>query len=71
MDKISFDKGTLGGKAVIRNTRISVEFVLGLLSSGMNVDEIIKEYPHLTKEDILAALAYASKILKHEEVLTG
>jgi len=71
MEKIIFSKGVLGGKALIRNTRISVEFVLGLLSSGMSADEIIKEYPHLEKEDIMAALAYANKILKHEEVMTG
>ena len=39
-----------------------------LLSSGMTIEEIIKEYYHLKKEDIIGALEYATKILRHEEV---
>lgn len=46
-----------------------MEFVLELLASGMEVDEILKEYPHLKREDVLAAVNYAVKALKHEEVL--
>jgi uncharacterized protein (DUF433 family) len=59
----------LGGKPVIRGTRISVEFILSLLASGMDSDEILAEYRHLTREDILAALHYAENLVKHEEVL--
>ena len=61
--------GILGGKPVIRGTRIAVEFVLSLLSSGMSVEEILAEYRHLTRDDILAALHYAENLVKHEEVL--
>jgi uncharacterized protein (DUF433 family) len=48
------------GKPCIRNTRISVHDVLSWLASGMSVDEIIEDYPELTKEDIQACLAYAA-----------
>ncbi len=57
------------GKPVIAGTRISVEFILELLSSGMSVDAIVKEYPHLHKKEVLEAIQYASKTLKHEEVI--
>lgn len=58
------------GKPVIAGTRISVEFILELLSSGVSVDTIVKEYPHLNKKDVLEAIQYAYKTLKHEEVIT-
>ena len=67
-ERIIIDEKILAGKPIIKGTRISVEFILELLSSGMNVQEIIKEYPHLKKEDILAALTYAAKVLKKEEI---
>jgi uncharacterized protein (DUF433 family) len=71
MAKIIFDQNILKGKPIIKGTRISVEFILELLSSGMSHEEIIKEYPHLKKEDILSALNYAVKTIKHEEVITN
>lgn len=61
--------GLLGGKPVIRGTRISVEFILSLLSSGMSLEEILAEYRHLTRDDVLAALHYAENLVKREEVL--
>lgn len=65
---ITLNPKILSGKPIIEGTRISVEFVLELLSSGMTVAEILNEYPHLKKEDILEAISYAKKTLKHEEV---
>jgi uncharacterized protein (DUF433 family) len=59
----------LGGKPVIRGTRISVEFLLSLRASGMSIEEILTDYRHLTREDVLAALHYAENLVKHEEVL--
>ncbi len=70
VNRIIVDQEILAGKPIIKGTRISVEFILELLSSGMTIEEIQKEYPHLTKEDILAALQYATSVLKHEEVYT-
>ena len=66
--RIIIDPKVLAGKPIIKGTRLSVEFVLELLSSGMTVDDLLKEYPHLKKEDVLAALEYATRTLRHEEV---
>lgn len=66
--RIIIDPEILAGKPIIKGTRISVVFVMELLSSGMSVQDILGEYPHLKKEDILAALTYATQRLRHEEV---
>ncbi|MBI2056831.1 DUF433 domain-containing protein [Candidatus Pacearchaeota archaeon] len=68
MSKIILNPEILAGKPIIEGTRISVEFIVELLSSGMTINEILKEYPHLKKEDILEALKYAVAILRNEEV---
>lgn len=56
MDRITSNPGILGGKPVVEGTRISVEFVLELLASGVSEDEILQDYPHLAAEDIQACL---------------
>nr|VFJ70988.1 MAG: Uncharacterized conserved protein, DUF433 family [Candidatus Kentron sp. FW] len=66
MDRITVNPKILGGKPVIRGTRISVEFVLELLASGVSDDEILNDYAHLTKEDIYACLGYAAGSLRNE-----
>ena len=68
-NRITFNPKILAGKPIIKGTRISVEFILEMLSSGMSVGEIIKEYPHLKREDVLAAIDYAAKAIKHEELI--
>ncbi len=69
MNKIIFDQKILSGKPIIKGTRISVEFILELLSSGMDAHEIVKEYPHLTKNDVMEAVTYAAKALKNEDII--
>ena len=49
------------GKPVIKGTRITVELVLRLLAQGLSAEEILKDYPQLTKDDITAVLLYAVK----------
>ncbi|MDO8429652.1 MAG: DUF433 domain-containing protein [Candidatus Daviesbacteria bacterium] len=61
------DSSILGGKPIIAGTRMSVEIILELISSGMEKDEIIKEYPFLTKKQIQAAVNYAAKLVGKEE----
>ena len=61
----------LGGKPCIKNSRISVEFILELFASGASCEEIVKAYPDLTQEDITDALRYASQFLKNEIILTA
>ena len=62
------DPKVLVGKPVIKGTRIAVEFIVDLLGRGWSAEQIIREYDHLTLEDIQACLAYASELLKSERV---
>ena len=57
--RIISDPNVLVGKPTIKGTRISVELILGCFASDWSLDDILKSYPHITREDILAALAYA------------
>jgi len=68
-NRIIYNPKIFCGKPIIKGTRISVEFILELLASGMTPEEIIEEYPQLTKKDILAALNYAAKMVKKEELV--
>jgi uncharacterized protein (DUF433 family) len=69
MERITANREILGGKPIIRGTRISVEFILELLASGVTDVEILQDYPHLTKEDIRACLEYAAHSMKNEILL--
>jgi uncharacterized protein (DUF433 family) len=69
MDRIEIDPEKLGGKPVIKGTRISVYLILEMLASGTSIEEILKKYPELTEEDVREAIKYASQILSKEEVV--
>lgn len=58
---ITIEPGKRGGKPCIRGLRITVYDVLSYLASGMSEDEILKDFPYLTREDIRACLAYAAE----------
>ncbi|HXM41223.1 MAG TPA: DUF433 domain-containing protein [Bryobacteraceae bacterium] len=64
-DRIVVDPEVLAGKPVVRGTRLAVELILDLLAAGQSDDELLTNYPGLTREDILACLSYAS-YLAHE-----
>ena len=57
------------GKPVIRGTRITVELILQKLAEGATHSELLEDYPHLTPEDIRAAIAYGAASVAHEEVI--
>jgi len=67
-ERITVDPKVLVGKPVIKGTRISVEFVIDLLGRGWTAEQVLREYDHLTPEDIQACLAYAGDVLKSERV---
>lgn len=67
-DRIAIDPAVLVGKPVIKGTRIAVEFVIDLLAQGWTEPEILRNYPGLTHEDILACLKYAGETLDSEKV---
>ncbi len=56
------------GKPIIAGTRITVELILELLSGGATVDDILSDYPHLTREGINAALAFAADALRSDRI---
>ena len=59
MKRVTFDSEVMGGKPCIRGMRVTVGMIVGLLAVGHSFEEILKFYPYLEKEDIMAALSYA------------
>ena len=66
--RIVIDAKILTGKPTIKGTRLAVEFIVDLLAQGWTESEIVKNYPGLTHQDILACLSYASELLRSETV---
>jgi uncharacterized protein (DUF433 family) len=60
LDRITFDKEIMGGRACIRGMRITVSTVLNLIANEMTVDEVIQAYPYLEPEDIQQCLKFAA-----------
>jgi uncharacterized protein (DUF433 family) len=60
------DPQVLGGKPVIRGTRLAVEFILDLLAAGWEEGELLENYPQLSRDDIRACLTYAADMLREE-----
>jgi uncharacterized protein (DUF433 family) len=67
-ERIVVDLKVLVGKPVIRGTRLSVEFILDLLANDWTIEQVLDEYPHLKREDIIAVLKYAAEMVKEEKV---
>ncbi len=63
LDRITIDPQISHGKPTIRGLRYPVETILELLSAGMTVDEILADYEDLEREDILAVLAFAARLM--------
>ncbi len=57
--RIAHDPAILAGKPIIRGTRLSVEFIVGLIANGWCVADVLAQYPGLRREDIAACLAFA------------
>lgn len=68
-DRIVATPDTLVGKPRIKNTRISVELIVGWLANGWSFEQILESYPNIEREDILAALAFAAEVLKEDEYI--
>ena len=60
-DRITIEPGKRSGKPCVRGLRITVYDVLSYLASGMSTDEVLADFPYLTREDILACLAYPAR----------
>lgn len=68
-EHIDRDPAILGGKPKIQGTRISVELIVGRLSEGWTIEELIQAYPHIGEVQIHACLAYAAESLATNEVV--
>ncbi len=66
--RITIDPKIMVGKTVIKGTRIPVYVVLNLLGEGCTFEEIMKDYPDLTRDDILEALRFAAQFTEFEEI---
>jgi len=69
LDRITFDPEQCGGKPCIRGMRIRVIDVLGLLSRGLTIEQVLEELPDLERDDVLASLEYATTRLDHPRLV--
>ena len=60
LDRITTDPNVMGGKPCIRGMRVTVGMVVGMIASGHSVDDLLRLYPYLERDDIQAALSYAA-----------
>ena len=68
LPRIVLDPKVLVGKPIIRGTRLSVEFVIGLMADGWSEAEILANYPGITHDDVIACLAYVRDTLNSQTV---
>jgi len=68
LSRITVNPKIFGGKPIIRGRRLAVEHVLGMLAAGDTVETILSGYPWLVREDVLACIAYAHRLVEHERV---
>ena len=66
--RISVNPEIFGGKPIIRGRRLAVEHILGMLAAGDSPETLLSGYPWLEREDILACLAYAHRVVEHERI---
>jgi len=71
LSRITIEPGKCGGKPCIRGKRIRVTDVMALLGADASYEEILRDYPFLEREDILAALTYAARQTDHVVLKTG
>jgi uncharacterized protein (DUF433 family) len=60
LKRITVNPQVMGGKPCIRNLRVTVGTIVGLIGAGRTIEEILQEYPYLEREDIMEALSYAA-----------
>jgi len=61
-ERITIDPNICHGQACIKGTRIPVHQIIGMLANGDTIEELLKEYPSITRDDILACLNYAASL---------
>jgi len=69
MRKIVIDPDVCNGRPVFAGTRITVQTVLEFLGAGDSPEDVVREYPALSREDVLEALRYSSRLMSHQFVV--
>ena len=67
--RIAINKEICHGKPCIKGTRIPVYLILEMIEYGLSFEQVLEEYPHITKEDIQACLKFAKTIINNEEIM--
>jgi uncharacterized protein (DUF433 family) len=67
-DRITLDPGVMGGKACVRGMRVTVGMIVGQIGAGHAIDDVLRDYPYLKREDVLQALRYAAWRAEEREV---
>jgi uncharacterized protein (DUF433 family) len=70
-ERIEMKPQVMGGKPVIKGTRIPVDMILRKLGAGMSFNEIREDHPHISEEDIRAAQAFAADYIARDELIFG
>jgi uncharacterized protein (DUF433 family) len=68
LERINVNPAIFSGKPIIRGRRLAVEHVLGMLAAGDSIETILEGYPWLEREDILACLVYARRLVANERI---
>ena len=66
-DRLTVDPDILVGKPFIKGTRISVEVLMDRLADGWTMEQVLESYPRLTREDVLAAIAFVTEVFREED----
>ena len=69
MPRIIVNPDICNGKPVIKGTRITAQSVLEFLAAGDSIDDVLDEYPSLSREDVLECMKFSSELMKHHFVL--
>ena len=67
--RIVADRQICGGRPTVRGTRIMVWNILGMFAGGATMDDILKSYPRITREDIVASLEYVMELLDDDDMI--
>lgn len=70
-ERVTTDPDILAGKPIVKGTRISVELIIGWLANGWTIEQVLENYPHITREDVLAALAFAAEFMRDESFIVA
>ncbi len=68
LERITVNRNIFGGKPIVAGRRLAVEHVLGMLVAGDSIETILEGYPWLERNDVLACIAYAHRLVEHERI---